>query len=172
MKRNVCIIRVHRVKFQFRIVQNRSVKREMWLLAWNLNQFLNIRDRACDCPRQAIYGYVNLVQSRKVLYVLPNKKKIGTWNRIITDLLSVHFIIINHWMGFQDCRHWRLCQDKNVSKFPLPPMGVLAPSSAHARPSARPPINTSGNFPAHMSAESPSNISPNPSEVISEVSEP
>ena len=34
------------------------------------------------------------------------------------------------------------------------------------------PIKTSRNFPAHMSAESPSNISPNPSEVISEVSEP
>ena len=36
-----------------------------------------------------------------------------------------------------------------------------------------PPIDTSGNFPAaaHVSAESPSNISPNPSEVISEVSE-
>ena len=29
-----------------------------------------------------------------------------------------------------------------------------------------------GNFSAHMSGESPSNISPNPSEVISEVSEP
>ena len=34
------------------------------------------------------------------------------------------------------------------------------------------PIDTSGNFPVHMSAESPSNISPNPSKVISEVSEP
>ena len=34
------------------------------------------------------------------------------------------------------------------------------------------PINTSGNFPAPMSAESPSNISYNPTEVISEVSEP
>ena len=56
-------------------------------------------------------------------------------------------------------------------QFPLTPMGVLAPESAHARPSAQPPIDTSGNFPAHMSAESPSNISPNPSEVIS-VSEP
>ena len=30
----------------------------------------------------------------------------------------------------------------------------------------------SGIFPAHMSAESPSNISPNPSEVKSKVSEP
>ena len=60
----------------------------------------------------------------------------------------------------------------NSSKFPLAPMGVLAPGSAHARPSPRPHIDTSGNFPAHMSAESPSNISPNPSEVISEVSEP
>ena len=58
------------------------------------------------------------------------------------------------------------------SKFPLAPMGVLASGSAHARHSAQPPINTSGNFTAHVSAESPSNISPNPSEVISEVSEP
>ena len=31
--------------------------------------------------------------------------------------------------------------------------------------------DTSRNFPKHVSAESPSNISPNPSEVISEVSE-
>ena len=62
--------------------------------------------------------------------------------------------------------------DTCADKFPLAMMGVLAPGSAHARPSARPPIDTSGNFPAHMSAESPSNISPNPSEVISEVSEP
>ena len=30
-------------------------------------------------------------------------------------------------------------------------MGVLAPGSAHARPSARPPIDTSGNISAHMS---------------------
>ena len=43
-------------------------------------------------------------------------------------------------------------------KFPLAPMGVLAPGSAHARPSARLPINTNGNFPAHVCAESPSNI--------------
>ena len=57
------------------------------------------------------------------------------------------------------------------TKFPLAPMGVLAPVSAHAGPSAQPPIGTSGNFPARVSAESPSNISHNPSEVISEVSE-
>ena len=62
--------------------------------------------------------------------------------------------------------------DKLVLRFPLAPMGVLATWSAHARPSARPPIDTSGNFTAHVSAESSSNISPNPSEVISEVSEP
>ena len=48
-------------------------------------------------------------------------------------------------------------------------MGVLAPVSAHAGPSAQPPIGTSGNFPARVSAESPLNISPNPP--ISEVSE-
>ena len=54
-------------------------------------------------------------------------------------------------------------------QFPLMPMGVLAPWSVHARPSAQPPIDMSGNFPAHVSAESPSKISPNPSEVMSEV---
>ena len=43
----------------------------------------------------------------------------------------------------------------NMKKFPLTPMGVLAPGSAHARPSAQPPIDVSGNFPARMSAESP-----------------
>ena len=50
-------------------------------------------------------------------------------------------------------------------------MGVLAPVSAHAGPSAQPPIGTSGNFPPLVSAEAPSNIYHNPSEVISEVSE-
>ena len=29
-------------------------------------------------------------------------------------------------------------------------MGVLAPGSAHARPSAQPPINTSGNILGHV----------------------
>jgi hypothetical protein len=50
--------------------------------------------------------------------------------------------------------------------------GVLAPGAAHARLSARPPIDRSRNFPLRMFAESASHISPNPAEVISEVSEP
>ena len=50
-------------------------------------------------------------------------------------------------------------------------MGVLAPVSAHAGPSAQPLIDVSENFPAHVFAELPSNISPNRSEVISEISE-
>ena len=32
-------------------------------------------------------------------------------------------------------------------RFPLAPMGVLAPGSEHARPSAQPPIDSSRNFP-------------------------
>ena len=40
-------------------------------------------------------------------------------------------------------------------------MGILAPGFAHARPSAQPPIDMSGNFKPYVSAESPSNISPN-----------
>ena len=57
-------------------------------------------------------------------------------------------------------------------KFPLAPMGVLAPRLRTLDVSARPPIDTSGNFMAHVSAESPLNIFPNLSEVISEVLEP
>jgi hypothetical protein len=38
-------------------------------------------------------------------------------------------------------------------QFPLAPVGVLAPGSAHARPSAQPPIDTSGNFSVQVSAE-------------------
>ena len=49
-------------------------------------------------------------------------------------------------------------------EFPLKPMGVLAPGSVQAWPSAQPPIDTSGIF--------PSNISLNPSEVIAIFSEP
>jgi hypothetical protein len=58
------------------------------------------------------------------------------------------------------------------NKFLLEPMGVLVPGSAYTKPFARRPIDSSRNFPAHMSAESSSNISPNPLEVIFEVSKP
>ena len=50
-------------------------------------------------------------------------------------------------------------------------MGVVAHGSAYTRPFP-PPIDMSRNFPPHVSAESSSNIYPNPSEVISLVSEP
>ena len=75
-----------------------------------------------------------------------------------------------NFAGFIQCSKIK----QNLQKFQLAPMGVLvlAHGSAHARPSAQPPIDTSGYFPANVSAESPLNISPNPSEVISKVSEP
>ena len=44
-----------------------------------------------------------------------------------------------------------LGEGRVLGKFPLTTMGVLAPRSAHARPSAQPPIDMSGNFPAHVS---------------------
>ena len=37
-----------------------------------------------------------------------------------------------------------ILQTDNRDKFPLAPMGVIAPGSAHARPSARPPIDNLG----------------------------
>ena len=61
--------------------------------------------------------------------------------------------------------------DTCAGKFPLTSMGGRAEGLACADPGARTPIGTSGNFPARVSAELPSNISPNPSEVISKVSE-
>ena len=61
--------------------------------------------------------------------------------------------------------------DMCAGKFPLVSLGGRAEGLACADPGARTPIGASGNFPAHVSAESHSNISPNPSEVISEVSE-
>ena len=51
-------------------------------------------------------------------------------------------------------------------------MGVLTPWYAHFRHSAQSPINTSGNFPANVSAESLANISHSPFKVIYKVSEP
>jgi hypothetical protein len=45
---------------------------------------------------------------------------------------------------------------KKKEKNLLALMGVLAPGSEHARPSAQPPIDNSGNFPAPVSAEWPS----------------
>ena len=40
---------------------------------------------------------------------------------------------------------------RKIYAIPLAPMGVLAPGSAHAWRSTRPPIDTSGNFSAHVS---------------------
>ena len=67
------------------------------------------------------------------------------------------------------------CNQKMYEKlieFLIAPMGVLAPRLRTLDVSTCPPIDTSGNFPARVSAESPLNISPKLSEVISEVSEP
>jgi hypothetical protein len=49
--------------------------------------------------------------------------------------------------------HQQLHDMITLVKIPLTPMGVLAPGSAHARPSAQPPIDVSGNFSPHVSAE-------------------
>ena len=46
-------------------------------------------------------------------------------------------------------------------------MGVLAPMSAHASPSAQSPIDVRGNFLPYVYAESPFYISPNCLELLS-----
>ena len=70
---------------------------------------------------------------------------------------------------------WKIRLEKgfnDLGKIPLAPMGLLTPGSAHAWPSARPPINTIRIFPAHLSSKSPLKNLPNPSEVIPKVLEP
>ena len=50
-------------------------------------------------------------------------------------------------------------------KISLTLMGILAPGSVHARLCVSPPIDMSVDFPAHVSAESTSNISPSCSKI-------
>ena len=47
-----------------------------------------------------------------------------------------------------------------LTQIPFKQMGVLAPGSAHARPSAQPPMNMSGIYLVHMSAYIPENYDP------------
>ena len=54
-------------------------------------------------------------------------------------------VVLGCWLG---CGN-----NKQMREIPLVPMGVLTPRSAHARPSDRPPVDNSGNFSVHMSAE-------------------
>ena len=74
----------------------------------------------------------------------PNRKKDCLMFNLLRALILILITILTQYVS------WRYFVPKRV-KFPLPPMGVLAPGSAHARPSARPPIDTRGNFSAHMS---------------------
>ena len=66
-----------------------------------------------------------------------------------------HFVVVTVF----DRQAWQVEDDmngnksENEEKFSLTPMGVLAPGSAHVRPSAQPPIDMSGNFSPHVSAE-------------------
>ena len=59
---------------------------------------------------------------------------------------------------------------KFIWKFPLTPIGILAPGSTNAAPYAQSPIDMSRNFTPYISAESSSNISPYCLELISKVS--
>ena len=64
--------------------------------------------------------------------------------------LTEELTILQHSSQRKDLTYW-----KAKEGIPLTSMGVLAPGSANARPSTQPPIDVSGNFPAHVSAESP-----------------
>ena len=90
---------------------------------------------------------------------------------MIVDIVQYMPEIVDPMIVVRTTSISKIVMSMRKEAFSLAPMGVLAPRSAHARPSAQPPINMSRNFPAPVSAELSSNISPNPSEVISKVSE-
>ena len=78
---------------------------------------------------------------------------IGLWNLKIPIFTSK--------LNTVQTQNWKAVE--NI-KFLLTPMGVLANRSAHTSPHLRSPphIDVSWNYPAHASAESPSNLSPSP----------
>ena len=88
--------------------------------------------------------------------------KFMSLNIIISKKISLVGIIRDPFFIFKlKKKHyldWKIvCLEQNTSnadrtnKFPLAPMGALAPGSAHARPSAQVPIDTSGIFLAQVS---------------------
>ena len=50
--------------------------------------------------------------------------------------------------SFSDDGRYESFSDHKIYEFPFIPMGVLGPGFVHARPSARPTIDMSENFPA------------------------
>jgi hypothetical protein len=67
----------------------------------------------------------------------------------------INISIIGTNKGFADRKH--IHETKNT----LAPMGVLAPGSAHDKPSSLPPLTPAEIRSVHMSAKSPSNFTPN-----------
>ena len=68
--------------------------------------------------------------------------------------ITVCFILCHDKLAFvQFVQRCEVLISASQQQFRLAPMGVLAPGSAHARPSARPPIDTSEKISAHVSAE-------------------
>ena len=78
-------------------------------------------------------------------------------------MLSGLFLYISQFLGnlvefifaHDPVKHYN---EKIYEKFPLAPMGVLAPGSAHARPSAQSPLDTSGKFSGQVSGRAESNL--------------
>jgi hypothetical protein len=100
---------------------------------------------------EKICSYKSYINFWKLFFYLqPNSFKKG-------------IILMDHWSVFWMKVTLQTCARK---KLPLAPMGVLAPGSAHARPSAQPPFDTGGNFPPHVSVgsadTSPSNLQTSP----------
>ena len=93
----------------------------------------NISKSWFDCEYVIMWPYMGLTSTLKTAH--------------IGGSFSILVLSAQNWEELQE-----------YLKFPLAPMGVLGPGSAHARPSAQPLIDTSGNFPVHVFAKSPSNI--------------
>ena len=112
--------------------------------------------QTANCHLWSIYGQLTLChllvgilfQLQEILDNFPQQSKLH-----LVCVISAHppilFPLGSIWQYLR-----RFTKPTKIMKIippPLAPMGVLTPGSAHARPSAQPPIDTSGNFSAHMS---------------------
>ena len=132
---------------------------------WCLKHWPVWKYKLLDCPRlsQTVY-YINDSHFCWWTYeclknhLEPKNKKKGKQNSeqlLLKKVIKPEFLLYFSWNQYLNGLKRDLFRIIFVLrkrwKFPLAPMGVLATWSAHARPSARPPIDTSGNFSGHMS---------------------
>ena len=113
---------------------------------FKFKQFLNFYAKTLDWTRVAL-NKDSFTFHIRLTWIAVHVQK------IITQILIIYGM---YWCSQAELalsrQNYRIIK---TIRIPLAPRGDLAPGSAQARPSAWPLIDSSGNFPVHVSAESP-----------------